>query len=298
MKYPPFIEKGSKIGIVSTARKISKIEINPCIEVIQKMGYIPVLGDNLFEENNHTSQRLSDFQSMIDNDNIQAILCARGGYGTVQIIDLIDFSKFLKKPKWIAGYSDVTVLHSHINCALQISTIHSTMPINFPSDGSINKSVASLFETLSGIKNNYSFSNHPLNIDGEIQGEIIGGNLSILYSLTGTKSLTSLDNKILFIEDLDEYLYHIDRMMMNLKRAGLFNKIRGVLVGGMSDMNDNTVPFGKTAEQIIYDHIKDFNIPLAFNFPAGHIKENYAFILGSEIKISINRNAETSFVTL
>lgn len=302
MKRPPFIQKGDKIGIISTARKISAEDLNPSICLIKQLGYNPVLGKYIYEEENQfagtAEQRLSDFQSMLDDDSIKAILCARGGYGTVQIIDKIDFSKFIKNPKWIAGYSDVTVLHSHINTALNISTIHSTMPINFPKDRSSNNSVDTLFNALSGENISYSFPSHPLNIEGEMNGRIFGGNLSILYNLTGTPSLSIPDDSILFIEDLDEYLYHIDRMMMNLKRSGVLKKLKGVVVGGMSDMHDNTIPFGKAAEQIIYDNIEEFKIPVCFNFPAGHIEENYAFILGSSVNVRIKNNENSIYISL
>ncbi|MEI7596950.1 MAG: LD-carboxypeptidase [Bacteroidota bacterium] len=298
-KQPPFIKKGDKIGVVSTARKVNHQELNPCIEIISQMGYMPILGKNIFSEYNQfagtVEQRLSDLQVMLDDDSIKAILCARGGYGTVQIIDKVDFSIFSNHPKWIAGYSDVTVLHSHINNHLNISTIHSTMPINFPKDNTINKSVETLFQVLSGNIINYTFPSHLLNIEGEMKGELIGGNLSILYSLTGTASLLSLNNKILFFEDLDEYLYHIDRMLMNLKRSGALKNIKGVLIGGMSEMHDNTVPYGKSAEQIVFDNLKELNIPIAFNFPAGHIEENYAFILGSEVQVNVSKNSNTIF---
>ena len=296
---PPFLKRGDKIGIISTARKISMQEVACCISIFENQGYQVVLGKNLFSEYNQFAgtdvQRLLDIQEMLDDTSINAIVCARGGYGTVKIIDNIDFSRFIKNPKWIIGYSDVTVLHSHIFANYQILTIHATMPINFSVDGAINNSVQRLLDAISGKSLNYKFNSNPFNKEGIMQGEMVGGNLSILYSLTGTSSQLNTAGKILFIEDLDEYIYHIDRMMMNLKRAGMLENLKGLVVGGMSQMHDNAVPFGKSAEEIISDTVKGYNYPVCFNFPAGHIDENYAFINGGNVKIEIVKDAESTF---
>jgi muramoyltetrapeptide carboxypeptidase len=222
---------------------------------------------------------------MIDNPKIKAIWAAKGGYGTVRIIDRIDFTQFKKKPKWIAGFSDMTVLHSHIN-QMNIETIHSFMALNA---GTAQPQVLESFrKALFGEKLEYHIPTHPFNKKGTAKGELVGGNLSVLYSVMGSKSEIDYKDKILFIEDLDEYLYHIDRMMMNLKRNGYFDGLKAVIVGGMSSMNDNEIPWGKDALEIIQDVLKDYKFPIIYNFPAGHIKDNRALILGKTVSITVN----------
>jgi len=291
MIFPEKLKIGDKIGIISPARKITLNELDPAIKTIESWKLKVELGSNLFEVDNQFSgtieQRSTDLQTMIDDDSIKAILCARGGYGTVQIIDNIDFSKLKNNPKWIVGYSDVTVLHSHLN-KLGIASLHATMPINFKTNA--KESLASLKNGLFGNENNILCGPHPFNKFGKVEAEVVGGNLSILYSLLGSNSDVDTDGKILFIEDLDEYLYHIDRMMMNLKRNGKFTKLKGLVVGSMSDMNDNTIPFGKTAEEIILEYIKEFNFPVCFNFPAGHLDDNRTLVFGKECTLEINEN--------
>jgi muramoyltetrapeptide carboxypeptidase len=291
MIFPEKLKIGDKIGIISPARKITFNELDPAIKTIESWELKVELGSNLFEVDNQFSgtieQRSTDLQTMIDDDSIKAILCARGGYGTVQIIDNIDFSKLKNNPKWIVGYSDVTVLHSHLN-KLGIASLHATMPINFKTNA--KESLASLKNGLFGNENNILCGPHPFNKFGKVEAEVVGGNLSILYSLLGSNSDVDTDGKILFIEDLDEYLYHIDRMMMNLKRNGKFTKLKGLVVGGMSDMNDNTIPFGKTAEEIILEYIKEFDFPVCFNFPAGHLDDNRTLVFGKECTLEINEN--------
>jgi muramoyltetrapeptide carboxypeptidase len=282
---------GDKIGIISTARKISLEELKPSIKLLEEWGLKVVFGKNLFEEDNQfsgtVSQRSSDLQSMIDDDSIKAILCARGGYGTVQIIDKVDFSHLIKNPKWIIGYSDVTVLHSHLH-QLGITSLHATMPINF--EKNTPKALESLKSALFGLGNLTEINHHHFNRFGKVEGEIVGGNLSILYSLLGSDSDINTDGKILFIEDLDEYLYHIDRIMMNLKRNGKLKNLKALIIGGMSDMNDNTIPFGKTAEEIILEYIKEFDFPVCFNFPAGHLADNRCIRLGGKSVLEVNKN--------
>jgi muramoyltetrapeptide carboxypeptidase len=255
-----------------------------------------VLGQNLFKENNQFSgtieQRTADLQNMINDVEIKAILCARGGYGTVQIIDEIDFSSFKKNPKWIIGYSDVTVLHSHLN-NLGIASFHATMPISFENNS--NESLQSLKNSLLGKSNKIECKSHVLNRLGKVNAEIVGGNLSILYSLLGSNSDIDTEGKILFIEDVDEYLYHIDRMMMNLKRNGKLAKLKGLIVGGMNDMNDNEIPFGKSVEEIIMEHTKEYDYPICFDFPAGHINDNRCIKLGVKSVLKITANGVSLF---
>jgi len=291
MIFPEKLKIGDKIGIISPARKITLNELDPAIKTIESWKLKVELGSNLFEVDNQFSgtieQRSTDLQTMIDDDSIKAILCARGGYGTVQIIDNIDFSKLKNNPKWIVGYSDVTVLHSHLN-KLGIASLHATMPINFKTNA--KESLASLKNGLFGNENNILCGPHPFNKFGKVEAEVVGGNLSILYSLLGSNSDVDTDGKILFIEDLDEYLYHIDRMMMNLKRNGKLKNLKALIIGGMSDMNDNTIPFGKTAEEIILEYIKEFDFPVCFNFPAGHLDDNRTLVFGKECTLEINEN--------
>ena len=291
MIFPEKLKIGDKIGIISTARKITLDELAPAIKTIESWELKVGLGPNLFEVDNQFSgtieQRSTDLQTMIDDDSIKAILCARGGYGTVQIIDNIDFSKLKNNPKWIVGYSDVTVLHSHLN-KLGIASLHATMPINFKTIA--KESLASLKNALFGNENNILCGPHPFNKFGKVEAEVVGGNLSILYSLLGSNSDVDTDGKILFIEDLDEYMYHVDRMMMNLKRNGKLKNLKALIIGGMSDMNDNTIPFGKTAEEIILEYIKEFDFPVCFNFPAGHLDDNRTLVFGKECTLEINEN--------
>jgi len=291
MIIPEKLMIGDKIGIISTARKITMEELRPAINTLESWGLKVVLGNNLFQEDNQFSgtvvQRTADLQSMIDDDSVKAIFCARGGYGTVQIIDTINFTNLIKNSKWIIGYSDVTVLHSHLN-NLGIASLHATMPINFESN--TKESLSSLKSSLFGNLNSIECKAHPFNKFGKIEGNIVGGNLSILYSLLGSQSDIDTTDKILFIEDLDEYLYHIDRMMMNLKRNGMLGKLKGLIVGGMSDMNDNSIPFGKTAEQIILEYTKDYDFPICFGFPAGHLSDNRGVRLGIHSVLEISKN--------
>jgi muramoyltetrapeptide carboxypeptidase len=295
MEKPQPLSKGDKIALISTARKISLQELEPAISIIKSWGLEPVFGKNLFNVNHQfagtTEDRIADLQEALESPEIKAVLCVRGGYGTVQLIDSIDFSNFKNNPKWVIGYSDVTVLHNHINKNFGIATLHATMPINFTTN--TKEALESLKETLFGALPIYITEIHQLNRLGEAKGELVGGNLSIIYSLTGTSSQLDTKGKILFLEDLDEYLYHIDRMMMNLKRAGMLTNLKGLIVGGMSDMKDNTVPYGKTALEIIFDAVKEYQYPVCFDFPAGHINDNRSLIMGSEAYLLVEKDLTT-----
>ena len=294
MIIPKTLQENDTIGVVSTARKISLDEIKPAIKLLESWNLKVKIGKTIGLENYQFAgtdeQRTNDFQTMLDDDEVKAIWCARGGYGTVKIIDALDFSKFKTQPKWIIGYSDVTVLHNHIN-NLGFESLHATMPINV--DKNSVEALQSLKDALFGKPLSYEVSNHKLNILGEAESELIGGNLSMLYSQLGSKSALKTDGKILFLEDLDEYLYHIDRMMQNLKRNDYFNGLKGLIVGGMSDMNDNTISFGKTAEKIIFDVCKDFGFPICFGFPAGHLDDNRTLIFGRTIQLVVSSGQST-----
>jgi muramoyltetrapeptide carboxypeptidase len=296
MTTPPYLKKGHKIGIVAPARKISKEEIQLAIDTFEKWGLEVVLGKNLFGSDNQYSgsdaQRAEDLQKMLDDASVRAVISARGGYGTLRIIDTLNFKQFQEKPKWIIGYSDITVLHSHIHQNFEIETLHATMPINFHKD---EESVKTLKQALFGEKLSYTINSQPLNRKGKTEEILAGGNLSLLYALKGSKSGISTSGKILFIEDLDEHLYHIDRMMISIKRAGKLSHLAGLIVGGISDMKDNAVPFGKTAEQIIADAVKEYDYPVCFGFPAGHEAKNVALTLGRKVKLNVGENVTLLF---
>jgi len=298
MKQPPLLKKGDRIGLAAPARKISRKELESSVEVIEGKGYKVFFDDSLFASENQFAgsdqQRTDYLQSLLDDESIKAIFFARGGYGSVRIIDRLDFKKFKKNPKWIVGYSDATVFHSHINRNFGIQTLHASMPINFP--GNTAKAISSLFDTLSGETLKYVQPQHVLNKMGNAKGTLTGGNLSVLYSLLGSNSFPITAEKILFLEDLDEYLYHIDRMMQALKRAGKLDNLAGIIVGGMTEMNDNTIPFGKTAEEIIRETVEEYNYPVFFGFPAGHMADNRALIMGGDLSIeSGEKNAAFEF---
>ena len=332
---PVYLKKGDKIAIIATARKVTEEEIRPAIRKLEYWGLEVVLGENLFNEYNQFAgfddERADDFQMMIDSSSIKAVICARGGYGTVRIIDKVNYENFIKNPKWIIGFSDSTVIHSHINTNFNIETLHAEMPINFPKDGNDNTSTESLRKCLFGEPIEYVFNRHKhqdtsikteeelrhkfhdtsikteelnsknkdekVNLydfccsrKGNAKGVLTGGNLSILYSLAGSISDIETDGKILFIEDIDEYLYHIDRMMLNLIRSGKLGNLAGLIVGGMTDMRDNQIPFGKNATRIIYDAVHEYNYPVCFGFPAGHLPENSALIMGRKAELNIDDN--------
>ena len=289
---PTFLQKGDTVAIVSTARKISEVEIKPALQLLENWGLKYVLGKTIGAEENQFAGsddlRAADFQEMLDDPKIRAIWCARGGYGTVRIIDKLDFSKFKKNPKWIIGYSDITVLHSHIH-NFGIETLHAQMCLE------IQNKTAETSESIRKVLFGKDYTIEMGRTDsfaslGILKGELIGGNLSVLYSLCGSASEMNTAGKILFIEDLDEMLYHVDRMMMNLKRSGYLKNLKALVIGGMTEMKDNKVYFGRTAEEIIIDLVKEYNYPVITNFPAGHIMDNKALILGREIKIDIQQS--------
>jgi len=286
---PQFLKKGDKIAIIASARKISKEELEPAVRILKNWGLEVVFGKNLFNADHQFSgtdtERAADLQEMLDDASVKAIISARGGYGTVRIIDMIDFTKFKQQPKWVVGYSDITVLHSHIH-NMGIQTLHATMPINFTKH---EEATETLRKLLFGETINYTFESHSLNRTGNAEGILVGGNLSLIYALCGSSSDIDTSNKILFIEDLDEYLYHVDRMMINLKRSGKLSKLAGLVVGGMSDMKDNAIPFGKTAEEIILDAVKEYRYPVCFNFPCGHIDKNLAITLGKKMSLNVSK---------
>lgn len=273
MKKPSFLKKGSKIALVAPARKISRDEVTTAVSWIKGNGFVPVFDDRLFVEYHQFAGddafRASVFQDYLDRDDIDAIFCVRGGYGTIRIIDRLDFTGFASHPKWIVGYSDVTVLHAKMQ-QIGYQSIHATMPINFPNNSA--EALNSLFNALTG--NLKRIPEIPEDV------AIVGGNLSVLYSLLGSDLFPETDGKALFIEDLDEYLYHIDRMMTALKRAGKLAHLKALVVGAFSDMHDNAIPFGMTAKEIIAEKVTDYGYPVIWDYPAGHIDDNTAIVMG------------------
>jgi muramoyltetrapeptide carboxypeptidase len=291
---PPILQKGDTIAILATARKNIDNNLKPAIDLLHSWGLKVIIGNTIGLDDNQLAgtdeQRAADFQQQLDNPNIKGIWCVKGGYGTVRIIDLLDFTKFKQNPKWIIGFSDITVLHNHLN-TMGFKSIHGIMPISIPKASAA--AISSLKLALFGGQLTYQIATDEMNRSGTATGELVGGNLSILYSLLGSQSAIDCRDKILFIEDLDEYLYHIDRMMMNLKRNGCLESIKGIIVGSMSKMRDNEIPWGKTAVQVIQDVTKTYNIPILYNFPAGHIHDNRALILGSKVSINVSKDSSS-----
>lgn len=292
MYQPASLQRGDTIGLVCPARKIPLTDISFAIGFLEDNGFRVIVGESVGAEHHQYAGddhlRRKDLQQMIDNPKVKAIIACRGGYGTVRIIDDLHYGNFVDRPKWICGYSDMTALHSHINHVMGIGTLHCTMPVNFKTNTAT--SLQSLLDALMGNTLDYTFDAHPLNVGGASSGEVVGGNLSLLYSLLGTKTGLHTHGKILFLEDLDEYLYHIDRMMMALKRAGKLQGLAGIMVGGMTDMKDNQIPYGKNAEEIILEHCRPYGYPICFGFPAGHIDDNRAIKLGIEGSLTIGPN--------
>ncbi len=296
---PPYLKKGDKVIIVAPARKISKEIVDRAKNIIESWNLKVEYGQNLFNSchqfSGNDAQRLSDFQYALDNPDIKAIFCSRGGYGSVRLIDKLNFDKFLKYPKWIIGYSDITVFHSHINENFNIETLHAEMPLKYANEETKSSTLDSLKNALLGKDLSYQIPSHKFNRKGKGEGILTGGNLSMLYSIIGSSSDINTKDKLLFIEDLDEYLYHIDRMMMNLKRTGKLKHLAGMIVGGMTGMNDNPVKFGKSAMEIIKDIISEYNFPVCYDFPAGHIADNRALIMGRKVKFTVDEKVKLIF---
>ena len=295
MNIPRSLQAGDKIAIVATARKISKEEIESATTLLARWGLVGVVGASIGLQSDQFAgtdqERAGDFQQQMDDPEIKAIWCARGGYGTVRMVDALDFFVFKKTPKWVIGYSDVTVLHSRIH-QLGVATLHAPMPVDVMN--ATNKSVESMKNVLFGKKLNYKLKSNKRNRKGFGEGVLVGGNLSMMYSMCGSTTALDTRDKILFIEDLDEYLYHLDRMMQNLKRNGMLGQLKGLIVGSMTNMHDNTIPFGDTVEGIIMDTVRDYDYPVVFDFPAGHLQDNRALILG----VNVTLNAKDKNVLL
>lgn len=290
---PPHLKPGDKVGIVSAAKQAEPEEIEAGLEILKRWGLEPVIGTNAFKKDGFLAgtdaERAHDLQQMLDDDSIKAIFFTKGGYGTLRIIDSIDFTRFKQNPKWIVGYSDITLLHSHIH-NFGIETVHAVMvqgmgKSTFESSETIRKAIF-------GENLVYEFPAEPENRLNEttIEGTLIGGNLSMLYAIVGSESDIDTTDKLLFIEDIDEYLYHYDRMLVSLKRSGKLKGLKGILVGAMVDIKESTIPFGRNERQMTLEHTAEYGYPVYFGFPSGHVTDNRALIMGSKVKIAPGDN--------
>ncbi|MCU7547995.1 LD-carboxypeptidase [Chitinophagaceae bacterium LB-8] len=292
MIIPPYLQKGDTIGIVAPAGFMHFEKMQTCIETLQNWGYQVKLGnttqsssDNYFSGTDE--ERLQDVQEMLDDKNVQAILCARGGYGVSRIIDDLNFKKFQKHPKWLIGFSDITVFHCHLYSCFKIASLHSPMAAAFNGEGFNGLYIQSLKDAMEGKPAVYECQPHQLNHTGDAEGVLVGGNLALLAHLIGTPSDYKTKNRILFLEDVGEYLYNIDRMLLQLKRSGKLKNLAGLIIGGFTDSKDTERPFGKNAYELIYDQVKEFDYPICFGFPVSHGEENFALKVGVEYKLQI-----------
>lgn len=294
IKIPAYLKKGDTIGITLPAGYMTKEKAQTCIDTLQKWGYEVLVGKTLGSKSKNyfsgtDEERLNEFQAMLDEPSVKAILCGRGGYGVGRIIDQLDFTSFKKIPKWIIGFSDITVLHAHINRNYKTATLHSPMAGAFNDGGFKNKYVLSLKNALEGMKADYSFKTHRLNHNGSVTAELVGGNLALLAHLIGTKSDVQTKGKILFLEDVGEQHYNVDRMMHQLKRSGKLDHLAGLIIGGFTDMQDTERPFGKKVYDLIHDLVKEYNYPIGFGFPVSHDKENVALKEGVVHKLILTK---------
>ena len=299
MKIPSYLKKGQTIGITCPAGYMNTEKAQTCITTLQSWGFEVMVGKTLGSSSKNyfsgtDEDRRDELQAMMDDDNIHAILFGRGGYGMGRIIDQLDFTKFKKKPKWLIGYSDITILHCHLNRQLKIAAMHAPMAAAFNDDAPIaigdkNEFIQSLHKAITGKKANYKCAPHPFNKPGTVSAELVGGNLSLLTHLIGTPSEVNTNNKILFLEDVGEYIYQADRMLYQLKRSGKLNKLAGLIIGGFTDIKDTERPFGKTIYEVVNEIIAEYNYPVCFGFPVSHEKENYALKVGVDYQLQVGK---------
>ena len=287
MTTPPFLNPNDKVGIIATAKRTEPDEIQLGLQTLKSWGLVPVVGANAFKTDGFLAgtddQRAADLQLMLDDPEIRAIFFTKGGYGTLRIIDRIDWTKFRHNPKWLVGYSDITLLHSHVH-NFGIQSLHAVMLQGYAK--SSPESIESINSVLFGEKLSYTIPATPDNRVGEaVRGQLVGGNLSMLYAITGSESDIDTTGKILFIEDIDEYLYHYDRMLLSLKRAGKLAGLKAMVVGKMIDIKESTIPFGRNERQMTLEHTAEYGYPVIFDFPAGHVTDNRALLLGAKVEI-------------
>ena len=289
---PPYLKPGDTIGILCPSGYMPYEKASTAINTLTEWGFNIVTGKTLGHQFNYFSgtdeERLDDLQQMLDDENIIAIFCTRGGYGMGRIIDKISFKKFKKNPKWIVGFSDVTVMQSHLFSKYKIASLHAPMAAAFNDGENKNQYIQSLHDVLIGRKANYISSGDDFNKKGKASGVLVGGNLSLLAHLSGTPSALKTKNKILFIEDVGEYIYNIDRMMYQLKRCSKLDNLKALIVGKFTDMKDTTIPFGQSVNEVIRDVVKEYDYPVCFNFPVSHDRENYALKIGIEYELSVS----------
>ncbi|TXH26536.1 MAG: LD-carboxypeptidase [Cyclobacteriaceae bacterium] len=293
---PRFLRKGDTVCLVAPGRKLDRSSVDTATQIIQSQGLSVTLGESLFSAQHSylsgsDSERLSDLQLALDDPAINAIICVRGGYGTTRILDQLDFTKFQKHPKWICGFSDVTALHLKLQ-SLEIESIHGSMPVQFQKKDS-NRSADSLIKTLLGTHEPLKASASSGNRNGNATGRLIGGNLSLLNDSLGTATEIETEKKILVIEDVGEYAYRFDRMLVQLKRAGKFDTLAGLVVGHMTDIKEGELPFGETVEQMVRYHTREFSFPIGFNFPIGHDHPNLSWIEGAEANLVVTESGST-----
>ena len=296
---PEYLKKGDTVAIVAPSGVLKNYNgyILKAKELLKSWELEVVIGENVFNDNGHfagtDNQRSADFQLALDDKAIKAIWCARGGYGAMRVIDNLNFEKYKENPKWIIGYSDITAIHNDLHNN-KSESIHGIMCKSLEKiDVDNNESISLLKKTLFGEKLSYTIEGNNYNIEGNSNGQLIGGNLTLLHCLLGSESSIDTDGKILFIEDLGEYLYHIDRMLISLKRAGYFDNCKGLIVGDFTDMRKNTTPFGRNLKELILDIVREYDFPVSFGFPAGHGEKNYPMILGREINLEVSKQQST-----
>ncbi|HTN05251.1 LD-carboxypeptidase [Agriterribacter sp.] len=292
IKIPPYLKKGDTVGITCPAGYMAAEKVQACMDTLQQWGYNIIAGNTVGGKSTTyfsgtDEERLTELQQMLDDENISAILCGRGGYGVGRIVEQIDFKKFKKHPKWIIGFSDITILHTHIYTNYGICTLHAPMAAAFNGEEYQNEYVQSLKKVLCGKRIKYTCNANVLNRKGKASGQLIGGNLSLLAHVAGTSSDIATKGKILFIEEIGEYLYSADRMLYQLKRSGKLDKLAGLIIGGFTNMKDTERPFGKTIYEIIADIVKAYHYPVCMNFPVGHGKENYALKVGAAYQLNV-----------
>ena len=296
---PEYLKKGDTVAIVAPSGVLKNYNayILKAKELLKSWELEVVIGENVFNDNGHfagtDNQRSADFQLALDDKAIKAIWCARGGYGAMRVIDNLNFEKYKENPKWIIGYSDITAIHNDLHNN-KSESIHGIMCKSLEKiDIDNNESISLLKKTLFGEKLSYTIEGNNYNIEGNSNGQLIGGNLTLLHCLLGSESSIDTDGKILFIEDLGEYLYHIDRMLISLKRSGYFDNCKGLIVGDFTDMRKNTTPFGRNLKELILDIVREYDFPVSFGFPAGHGEKNYPMILGREINLEVSKQQST-----
>ncbi|WP_131539512.1 S66 peptidase family protein [Pedobacter nototheniae] len=291
IKQPQYLKKGDKIAIVCPAKKLPK-SIDFGIKVLTDWGLEVILGKSVYASHHQFAGsdklRTADLQDFLDDPSIKAIICGRGGYGAIRIIDDLDFTKFAENPKWFVGFSDITVILSHIFATQNVKSIHGQMPYTF--EEATKLSLLSLKKALFGETQEYHYISSLKNKEGHCEGILIGGNLTLLTMIQGSVSEMDFNNKILFLEDVGEHEYSIDRMLRMLKRAGKLKNLNGLIIGAFNEIEEEKISFGQTAEQVIWEIVKEYDYPICFNFPTGHIDNNLSMILGANIKLEIETN--------